>query len=145
MPNARFVIRYNQTHARQVTRALNPGTSYDAIYLLGYAVFALRDEAVSGAALAHAFARLIPPGRPIEVGSTNVFEALTLLGAGQSIDLQGTQTGLDFDLATGEAPSDFALTCAGIDRSGQAAGEDVESGVVFRASARRTEGALRCP
>ncbi len=143
--NARFVMRYNAAHSDKVQLTLNPGNAYDAFYLLAYAAFAIGAERVSGAALARAFARLVPPGRPIEVGPTPVFDALTVLATGGTIDLEGTQSALDFDLTTGEAPSDFALLCAAIDRDGGANGEDVESGVVFRSAPRRIEGAPRCP
>ena len=143
--NARFVFRYNDVHDEHVTQFINPGVSYDAFYLLAYAVYALGKEPVDGPALARAFEHLVPPGRPIEVGPTQVFDALTVLAAGGRIDLQGTQSTLDFDLATGEAPSDFALLCARVDGDGGANGEDVESGVVGRARARRIEGTMRCP
>ena len=145
--NARFVIRYNSAHTDQVTRTINPGVSYDAFYLLAYATFAQSRDAkgpVTGASIARAIARLTPPGRPIEVGPTNIFEALTALSAGEHIDLHGVESGLDFDLATGEAPSDFALLCPGVDREGSAQ-EDVESGVVFHAATRKISGALKCP
>jgi ABC-type branched-subunit amino acid transport system substrate-binding protein len=146
--NARFVIRYNQARHASVTRTLNPGVSYDAFYLLAYATFALPSDApVTGLALAGRFARLVGPGKTIEVGPTGLFEGLNVLSGGSdaSIDLEGTQSGLDFDLKTGEAPSDFVLLCPAIDERGRATGEDVESGVVYRAKTRRAEGTLKCP
>ncbi len=143
--NARFVQRYNDTHAKHVQVTLNPSSSYDAFYLLAYAAFALGDDVVTGAALARAFERLVPPGHPIEIGPTNLFDALKLLVAGGRIDLQAAASGLDFDLTTGEAPSDFAILCASVSADGRAGGEDIESGVVFRATKRRFEGTLHCP
>jgi ABC-type branched-subunit amino acid transport system substrate-binding protein len=143
--NAHFVIRFNEAHERHVSRTENPGSSYDAFYLLAYGVCAIGSEPVTGTALAGAFARLVPPGRAIEVGPTQVFEALTALSGGGRIDLEGTDTGLDFDLNTGEAPADFALLCAAVDRRGRVTGESIESGLVFRAKTRRVEGTMRCP
>ena len=145
LANARFVIRYNEAHADKVTRVLNPGVSYDAFYLLAYATFALGREAVTGPSLARAFERLLPPGPPIEVGPTNVYEALGHLSTTGRIDLQGEWTALDFDPKTGEGPADFVLACAGVDESGSASGESVESGVAFGAKANVLEGSLRCP
>jgi serine/threonine protein kinase/ABC-type branched-subunit amino acid transport system substrate-binding protein len=146
MPNARFVLRYNQAHPdHPVSRTLNPGPSYDAFYLLALAAIAAREKPETGAALADAFPRLLPPGEAIEVGPANVYQALSRLLGGGAIDLQGTQSALDLDRATGECPSDFALLCAAVDRGGRANGEDVESGVVFRSATRKVEGVASCP
>ncbi|HEY4121002.1 MAG TPA: hypothetical protein VGM56_24230, partial [Byssovorax sp.] len=144
--NARFVIRYNQSKRGEVTRTINPGTSYDAFYALAYATFALAPgEAATGAALARGFSRLVGPGKAIEVGPTGIFEALGALSSGGRVDLEGTQTLLDFDLSTGEAPWDFVLLCSNVDARGRATGEDVESGVAYDARDRRVVGALHCP
>ncbi len=145
-PNARFVIRYNQARSEPVTRTTNPGPSYDAFYLLAYGAIALDPrDSITGSSIAREFARLVPPGKAIEVGPTNVLEAVGILSSGGRIDLEGTQTGLDFDLATGEPPSDFSLLCTGVDRTGAASADSVESGVVYRAKERRSEGSARCP
>jgi ABC-type branched-subunit amino acid transport system substrate-binding protein len=154
-PNARFVIRFNETAEHPVTRAKNPATSYDAYYVLAYAVFSLAGGAgapptngtgqpATGPAIARAIGRLVPPGAPVETGTTDLFGALTTLSRGGQIDLRGASGSLDFDLATGEAASDLALHCAALDRDTGAV-QDVESGVVFRAGASRAEGVLRCP
>jgi hypothetical protein len=87
----------------------------------------------------------VPPGRPIDVGPTGVFDAITALSKGEQIDLQGAAGDLDFDLSNGEAPADFDLLCAEIDASGSATGHDVESGLVYRARTQSVEGALHCP
>jgi ABC-type branched-subunit amino acid transport system substrate-binding protein len=143
--NVSFVLRFNQAHELHVSRTLNPGSSYDAFYWLAYASALAPDGPVTGPELARAFERLVPPGRPIEVGPTDVYDALAQLSQGGHIDLEGTSTSLDFDLATGEAPSDFALVCSDVDATGAAVGEGVESGVYFRAKEQRVDGARRCP
>ena len=145
-PNARFVIRYNQSRATPVSRVTNGSSSYDAFYLLAYGLLGLGDgEPVTGSAIARDFSRLVPPGKAIEVGPTSVLDALSVLRSGGGIDLEGAATGLDFDLATGEADCDFALLCPGVRKDGRASGEDVESGAVYRAKSGRSEGVLRCP
>ena len=143
--NARFVIRYNNAHPNHVDRNTNPGVSYDAFYVLAYATLAIGDGEVTGRALGDAIARLVPPGRPIEVGPTDIYAAITELSHGGNIDLQGASSALDFDLKTGEGPSDFALGCSGVDANGEATGEDIESGVVFKAKTRTVEGTIHCP
>ncbi len=143
--NARFVIRYNAANAKSVSRMINPGPSYDAFYLLAYAVYALGDRPVDGLALSRSFARLMPPGPLVEVGPTPVFDAITRLGGGGGLDLVGTQSALDLDPVTGEGPSDFELLCANVDGAGAATGETIESGVIYRAAEGRIEGTLHCP
>jgi tRNA A-37 threonylcarbamoyl transferase component Bud32/ABC-type branched-subunit amino acid transport system substrate-binding protein len=143
--NARFVMRYNESHEQHVRLLVNPATSYDAFYALAYAIYALRRTHITGPDLARAFGRLVPPGKPVEVGPTAVLGALRELAAGRRIDLQGAGGALDFDLATGDVESDFALLCPAVGPDGRALGEDVESGAVYRARTRRIEGAPRCP
>jgi ABC-type branched-subunit amino acid transport system substrate-binding protein len=142
-PNARFVIRYNQDRHEPVSRAFNPGTSYDAFYLLAYGTFALgADGPITGSSIARAFARLVPPGKAIEVGPPSVLDALGVLSSGGQVDLEGTASGLDFDLTTGEAPSDFVLLSPAIGKDGTPSGEDIESGPVYRATAHHSEGSV---
>jgi tRNA A-37 threonylcarbamoyl transferase component Bud32 len=143
--NTSFVARYNQIHATRVSRDFNGGVTYDAFYLLAYAVFASAERPAGGAAVASAFARLLPPGRPIDVGPSQVADALASLSGGGAIDLQGVASGLDFDLATGEEPSDYRVYCAGVDARGSPTPEDVPSGVTFDAKTGRVDGTLRCP
>jgi hypothetical protein len=146
MSNARFVVRYNHAHPdAPVTRQINPSSEYDAFYLVAYATFALRDQAVTGAALATSIEHLLPPGPALEVGPNDVSTAFTRLARGDRIDLVGAQSGLDFNVATGETPSDFVLLCAAVGRDGRAAHEDVESGVFYRAASRTVVGEPRCP
>jgi ABC-type branched-subunit amino acid transport system substrate-binding protein len=143
--NARFVLRYNAAHVTGVTATLNPGASYDAFYLLAYGIYALGAEEITGAALGRSLSRLLPPGEPIEVGPTQIFDGLRALAAGRSIDLHGATSGLDFDATTGEPPFDFEVICAAVDREGRATGGEVESGLVYRAKTGRVEGRSRCP
>jgi hypothetical protein len=143
-PEARFVIRFNAAHTRQVTRSFNPGMSYDAFFVLAYATFALGEAKVDGPSLARAIERLLPPGRRVETGPTDLFEALGALSRGEHVDLDGPSGSLDFDPKTGEAASDFALLCPALDAQGAAA-QDVESGVVFGAGAEHAVGTMNCP
>ncbi len=142
--NARFVVHYNETFDDKITRTQSPNSSYDAFYLVAYASLALDAEAVSGAALSRAVKRLVPPGRPTDVGATSILDGFSVLRRGQSIDLVGATGGLDFDLTTGEAPVDQAIVCAHSDERGYA-DDSMESGLVFNSTKRALEGSLRCP
>jgi hypothetical protein len=127
-----------------VTRTATPNGSYDAFYLLAYAIVALGEEPPSGLALSRALGRLMPPGREVAVGPLEILSGFSALRAGANIDLDGTIGHLDFDLATGEAPVDMAVLCVGVDRTGLAT-EGIESGMVYDPHEDRLVGDLRCP
>jgi hypothetical protein len=115
------------------------------MYLVAFAAHAIGDEPITGPALARAFGRMLGPGRAIDVGPTQIFDALSDLAGGGTIDLEGAATPLDFDVATGDVRSDFALVCAATDANGRAKRESVESGLVIGARTQRAEGTIRCP
>jgi serine/threonine protein kinase/ABC-type branched-subunit amino acid transport system substrate-binding protein len=143
--NARLVTHYNETFPDPITRTIDPNSSYDAFYLLAYATYAIpRGEPITGERLARAIAKLVPPGRPIEVGLTGIFDAYTALRNDESIDLTGATGRLDFDLKTGEAAFDLAILCIGVDDHG-AASDGIESGLVYAAATNQLAGTMRCP
>jgi branched-chain amino acid transport system substrate-binding protein len=143
--NGKMTARYNDLFTPKVSVASGPAAVYDAFYVLAYAAYAGGDGPVTGASLARGIARLVPPGKPIDVGPTMIFQAFSTLRDGSNIDLNGAGSGLDFDLSTGDAPADFAVVCVKPDASGNAA-EPVESGVVFVARTKKLEGLpLHCP
>ncbi len=142
--NAKFVTHYNETFAEKITRTVAPNTSYDAFYLLAYGVHALGDRPPTGPNLARALTRLMPPGKPVDVGPADIFDAYKTLAAGKNIDLDGAIGKLDFDVETGEAPVDMAILCVNVDHEGRAF-DTVESGLVYDAATKKLTGAMRCP
>jgi branched-chain amino acid transport system substrate-binding protein len=142
--NARFVMHFNQTFHTNIDRTLSPNTAYDAFYVLAYATYALGDEPATGPNIARAISRLLPPGKPIEVGPTGIFDAFNTLRAGQNVDLVGATGNLDFDTKTGEAPTDEVILCVGTDDKGNAT-ESIESGLTYDATAKKLVGQMRCP
>ncbi|MCL2448220.1 MAG: hypothetical protein FWD17_04680, partial [Polyangiaceae bacterium] len=104
----------------------------------------LGQEAVTGPVLAQMVGRLLPPGRPIDVGPTGIFDAVNALAAGDHIDLNGATGRLDFDLKTGDAPVDLAILCVK-NETDPVATVDVESGLIYDATAGVLRGSLQCP
>ncbi len=141
---AKLVLRHNEAFPTPVTATTVTGAPYDAFYVAAYAIAALGAEPVTGPALARALPRLLPPGEPLDVGPAGIFRALSLLGSGKGIDLVGTITSLDFDLETGDAPTDFAVLCLSPGANGGAP-ELVEAGLVLKAGASKLSGTMRCP
>jgi branched-chain amino acid transport system substrate-binding protein len=142
--NARLVLHYNETFPEPITRTWAPNSSYDAFYLIAYAVYAARSKAIDGPTLAASIARLVPPGLPIEVGAASILGAFDALNRGERIDVNGTTGSMDFDLRTGESRIDLAILCASVDAKGVAAGV-IESGLVFDANTGELVNELRCP
>jgi serine/threonine-protein kinase len=144
-PNAKLTMHYNETFSPKVALTASPGAVYDAVYVLAYALYALGDEPVTGTAIARAIGRLVPPAVPVDVGPANIFDAFNGLRGGGHIDLEGAATRLDFDLATGDSPTDFAVLCIGVDDQGRAS-HAVESSVTYRTAAGRLDHLpLNCP
>jgi len=107
----KFVLHYNEVFSPKVTLHDVNSAPYDGFYLLAYAAAALGDKPITGQALAGAIPRLLPKGEPIDVGPGGIYSALYALGAGKTIDVNGTSTSLDFDPATGDTSVDLAAYC----------------------------------
>ena len=147
MTNAQLVLHYNRAYPDEpIVRSEAPEPSYDAFYVLAYALYALGDQAISGPALSGAIDRVLPPGHAVDVGPNAIFEAFGALRSNASsghIDLNGAIGSLDFDRATGEAPIDYAIVCPGVDDHG-AATLSVDSGLVYDARLKKLIGTLHC-
>ncbi|MFI5300562.1 MAG: hypothetical protein ACHREM_20955 [Polyangiales bacterium] len=145
MANAQLVLRYNVAFPHEpIVRSEAPQPSYDAFYLLAYAVYALGDGVVSGPALSRAIGRLLPPGRKFDVGPAQIFDAFQTLRTSGQIDLNGAIGSLDFDPATGDALIDYSIVCLGLDDNG-AASASIDSGLVYDARTKKLLGAMSCP
>jgi hypothetical protein len=80
----------------------------------------------------------------VDVAPSGIFQALTLLGAGGSVDLNGATGALDYDLTTGDRPVDLSILCLDVDRKGRASGS-VESGAVYDGRSKQITGTMSCP
>lgn len=138
LPRRKFVAHHNEIFAEKMAPDDPTSAPYDAFYVAAYALIALGDEPVTGKSLARAVRRLVPPGEPIDVGPGGIYSAIKFLRAGKNIDLVGTQTSLDFNPETGDAPADFTVLCLDAQRVTR------ESGLVFRAQAGKLEGKMNC-
>ena len=140
----RFLMRFDAVYPGETTPTLTPGSTYDGLYALAYATYALGDRPPTGPDLARGLARLTSPGHRLECGPTDLLAGIAALARGESIDLGGVSGQLDFDPSTGEVARDFTFLCPGVDAAGRASG-DVQSGAIYVASQQRTIGTLDCP
>jgi branched-chain amino acid transport system substrate-binding protein len=86
--------------------------AYDAIYLLTYAATSSGTAPFRAEALALGLARTADvSGTVVNVGKGDFGPAGNALQGGQSINFEGASGPLDFDVPTGEAPSDIQIWC----------------------------------
>ncbi len=79
------------------------------------------------------------------MGPAQIFDAVTALQAGDSIDLNGAASPLDFDRASGESPSDQVVVCLAAGGAQKRGFDVVESGLRYETKAKRLAGELACP
>jgi branched-chain amino acid transport system substrate-binding protein len=96
--------------------------SYDSVYMIAYSAASLGVKPLTGPNLASGFANLVAPvgTNPVDVGYNGISSSTTLLQNGGMIDLNGASGALEFDLTTGEAPSDIQIWCMPKDSNNQA-------------------------
>jgi serine/threonine-protein kinase len=142
--NVKLAMRYNEVYATSLTPERTFGPPYDAFYVIAYAAAALGDKPIVGTTLAHALARLQPPGDAADVGPAGILEVFKLLRNGRNVDLEGTTTTLDFDFDTGDAPAEMVVLCAKKKLAGGAFGPG-ESGLSLDPRSHDIVGTLDCP
>jgi branched-chain amino acid transport system substrate-binding protein len=106
--------------------------AYDAAYVVAYGLAALGSAPITGASLATAFHRLLPPGTSFDVGPRDVGKVLTLLTGDGGLDLNGASGNLDFNTATGDVTDDIDVWCLSPDAMGGSC--QTSSGEIFSAS-----------
>jgi len=102
-----YLSRVHDGTSPAATWAVN---AYDALYSVAFSMVAVGANPLRGPNIAHGFERLLS-GPHISPGSSNINAAFDRLLSGASFDYDGASGPLDFDVATGEAPSDILLWC----------------------------------
>lgn len=105
-----FSGNFSAAYPKVSANVFGAAGAYDSVYLLAYATVSLGDAPITGASLAGAMSKLVD-GDPSKVGGANINAAFQALQAGKNINFEGASGPLDFDLATGEAPSDIQIWC----------------------------------
>ena len=116
--------------------------SYDSIYLLAYSLASLGTNAVDGTGVATGLDKMIG-GIAIDVGTANIQTAITTLGGGAAIDINGASGPLDFDTQTHEAPSDIDVWCVVLDGSNNP--QFADSTRSYDSKSGQMAGTYKCP
>ncbi|MCC6553107.1 MAG: ABC transporter substrate-binding protein [Polyangiaceae bacterium] len=115
--------------------------AYDATYLLAYSAVTLGAGQVTGPALAQGLKKMVPPAASqVEVGTDGINGAFATLKDGEPIDFVGASGPLDFDVDTGEAPSDIQIWC--LPSAGGEAQSALGSGLYLDAATSTLMGAM---
>jgi hypothetical protein len=111
---AKYVARYNEVHDVPITRFESASFPYDAFYLAAYLTVACEQASPSAPCDAPALARALPRlmrGPRVDVGQAGLVSTFDALLRGESVDLDGTITTLDFDLETGDPKVELSVFC----------------------------------
>lgn len=104
--------RYSAAYNEPMPDIYGVTGSYDAFYLIAYALLASQNPSVpTGASIASGLARTVPPGQAITAGPTDISKAVSELAAGRNIDYDGVTGSLDFEVTTGDSIADYDLFC----------------------------------
>ncbi|WP_050433214.1 ABC transporter substrate-binding protein [Chondromyces crocatus] len=115
--------------------------AYDAAYLLAYSTVASGAAQPTGHELASGLAKMVPPGQLVNAGVDSLSTTFSLLGRGESIDFNGASGPLDFNVETGEAPSDIQIWCMPANANGVAQ-SNVFSGMYLSATSGSLTGTI---
>ena len=144
----KFSSSYNAAFNESLSPAQSPGAPYDSFYLVAYAAYAAVASGASaptGSDLARAVSKLVVPGRGMDVGPGRILDTFNALQHGDSIDLQGALSRMDFDLATGESPAVYAVVCPVLrTEGGVTVVDNLDSGLAYNAKERRLDGKFSC-
>lgn len=105
-----FKIRFEPRYGSENSGAFGTAGAYDAAYVIMYGIAASSSEVVTGRSIADGVRKLVGGATKIDVGPSGINDAFQRLSAGQTIDLNGASSPLDFDEA-GESPADIEVWC----------------------------------
>lgn len=120
--------------------AFGAAGAFDATYLVALSLTTLDGRTPTGALLSQGMGKLVR-GESFPADFSKLARAFDVLRNGGTIDFAGASGKLDFDLSTGEAPSDIALWCVSLE--GKARFE--RSGVLYDAVTGTIAGDFSCP
>ena len=136
-------LRYKSAFPNNPQLILGMAGAYDATYMIAYSIASIDKGAVTGEAIATNFKNLIT-GAPINVGPTQLNTAYATLTGGGTIDFNGASGPLNFNLATGEAPSDITVWCLGVDPNTNKTIFNDSTGETYNATSNQLSGTFSC-
>jgi ABC-type branched-subunit amino acid transport system substrate-binding protein len=139
-----LLVRYQAAFPEVTDReALGTAQTFDAAYLLAYALAAVRNNDIVGRDVSDGLIKIFGGAspRPVPVEPDAIDPAFAVIRGAGTIDLDGTSGPLDFDTTRGITPSDVQVWC--IVRAGNAP-SFATSGLSYSAATGDLVGALTC-
>jgi len=139
-----FNFGYKTAYGNQSVLAYGMAGSYDIAYLLTYAIAATNGGPIDGTTLAKNMALLTGGTQAIDVGPAGLPKGFEAMRKGEKVDFNGASGPLDFDVATGEAPSDYSVWCVKIDPNTSKAIFEEATGLSYSAKDQKLVGTYTC-
>ncbi len=140
-----FNVAYKEAYGADSVLSYGMAGTYDIGYMITYALTASKGAAVTGTDLAKNMALLTGGTQKIDVGPTGLPKGMEAMLKGEKIDFNGASGPLDFDVATGEAPSDYGIWCVKIDPNNNARVYEEATGQSYSATTGALTGTFTCP
>lgn len=139
-----FNFGYKGAFGNDSTLAYGMAGTYDIAYMLTYAIAATKGGPVDGTTLAKNMGLLVGGTQIVDVGSASLPKGLEAMRRAEKVDFNGASGPLDFDLATGEAPSDYSVWCVAIDPNTAKAIFLESTGLTYSAKDTKLVGTFSC-
>jgi len=140
-----FNVAYKEAYGADSVLSYGMAGTYDIGYMITYALTASKGAPVTGTDLAKNMALLTGGTQKIDVGPTGLPRGMEAMLKGEKIDFNGASGALDFDVATGEAPSDYGIWCVKVDPNNNARVYEEATGQSYSAASGTLTGTFSCP
>ncbi|MCU0680941.1 MAG: ABC transporter substrate-binding protein [Polyangiaceae bacterium] len=120
---AAFRSKYGSIYEISEADTSGPANAYDAVYMLAYSVVGLGEAPITGASIAQAMKRLVPPAQvTVSAGPLEINTAYDELSSLRNINFEGASGPLDFNVESGDPNSEMQIWCVGANNSGKYSG-----------------------
>jgi ABC-type branched-subunit amino acid transport system substrate-binding protein len=140
-----FNISYKSAYGADAILSYGMAGTYDIAYMLTYAIAATKGGPIDGTTLAKNMALLSSGTRRIDVGPVALKDGFESMLKAEKVDFNGASGPLDFDPATGEAPSDYGIWCVKLDPQTSKPIFEEATGQSYSAKDAKLVGTFACP
>lgn len=140
-----FNFTYKAAHGNESVLSYGMAGSYDIGYMLAYAIAATNGGPVDGTTIAKNMGLLTGGTGVLDVGPSSLPRGFESMRTGEKVDFNGASGALDFDVATGEAPSDYGVWCVKVDPNSSKTTFEEATGLSYDAKAQKVSGTYSCP
>ena len=148
LAQAFFNLGYKAAYPETKELVFGMTQSYDSAYLVAYAIAQTQPTLTTQVAsidVAKGLTKLTGGTSKVDVGTSNLKAGLEAARKAEALEFNGAGGPLDFDPATGEAPSDFAVWCVRVDPNDSKFIFENATGMKWNYATNALEGTYACP